>query len=170
MPDNTDITDNTQQEATQAQDATQQQTLTPDDAGEPHGDPAQDTTDWKAQARKWEKLAKANREKAEQAEQLREKAEKADQLQAQLDKLTAAKQWEQTLSKVSKDTGIPVDVLNLVDADSEDKLTEAAKTLQAYAQTDGKRAGMSDQSRAPEPRRQSDAAAFLASVNKRAGY
>lgn len=170
MPDNTDTTDNTQQETAQAQDATQQQTLTPDGAGEPHGDPAQDMTDWKAQARKWEKLAKANHEKAEQADQLREKAEKADQLQAQLDKLTAAKQWEQTLSKVSKDTGIPVDVLNLVDADSEDKLTEAAKTLQAYAQADGKRAGMGDQSRSPEPRRQSDAAAFLASVNKRAGY
>jgi hypothetical protein len=48
---------------------------------------------------------------------LREKAEKADQLQAQLDKLTAAKQWEQTMSKVSKDTGIPVSELNLVDAD-----------------------------------------------------
>lgn len=117
MPDNTNTTDNTQQEAAHAQDATQQQTLTPDGAGEPHGDPAQDTTDWKAQARKWEKLAKANHEKAELADRLREEAEKADQLQAQLDKLTAAKQWEQTMSKVSKDTGIPVSVLNLVDAD-----------------------------------------------------
>ena len=117
MPDNTDNTDNAQQEATQAQDATQQQTLTPDGAGEPHGDPAQDATDWKAQARKWEKLAKANHEKAELTDRLREKAEKADQLQAQLDKLTAAKQWEQTMSKVSKDTGIPVSELNLVDAD-----------------------------------------------------
>lgn len=91
--------------------------MTPDGAGEPHGDPEQDATDWKAQARKWEKLAKANHEKVEQADRLREKAEKADQLQAQLDKLTAAKQWEQTMSKVGKDTGIPVDVLNLVDAD-----------------------------------------------------
>lgn len=45
MPDNTDTNGNTQQETTQAQDATQQQTLTPDGAGEPHGDPAQDTTD-----------------------------------------------------------------------------------------------------------------------------
>ncbi|MCI5862077.1 hypothetical protein [Bifidobacterium boum] len=67
------------------------------------------------QARKWEKLAKANHEKAEQA----------DQLQAQLDKLNAAQAWERTVGKVSSETGIPVDVLNIVKADSEDKLTDA---------------------------------------------
>ena len=170
MPDNTNTTDNTQQEAAHAQDATQQQTLTPDGAVEPHGDPAQDMTDWKAQARKWEKLAKANHEKAEQADQLREKAEKADQLQAQLDKLNAAQAWEKTIGKVSSETGIPVDVLNIVNADSEDKLTAAAKTLQSFAQTGAHRTGMSDQSREPDAPQPSSAAAFLAKVNQHAGH
>ena len=169
MPDNTN-TDDTQQEAAQAQDATQQQSPAPDAAGEPHGEPAQEATDWKAQARKWEKLAKANHEKSEQADQLREKAEKADQLQAQLDKLNAAQAWEKTVGKVSGETGIPVDVLNIVKADSEDKLTAAAKTLQSFAQTGARRTGMSDQSREPGAPQTSSAAAFLAKVNQHAGH
>lgn len=74
------------------------------------------------QTRKWEKLAKANHEKAEQA----------DQLQAQLDKLNAAQAWERTVGKVSSETGIPVDVLNIVKADSEDKLTDAPTIRQAH--------------------------------------
>lgn len=162
MPDNTDTTntDNTQQETTQATA----------DTGEPHGDPTPDTIDWKAQARKWEKLAKANHEKAEQADQLREKAEKADQLQAQLDKLNAAQAWEKTVGKVSSETGIPVDVLNIVNADSEDKLTAAAKTLKSFAQTGARRTGMGDQSREPGTQQPSSAAAFLAKVNQHAGH
>ena len=167
MPDNTDTTntdttntDTTQQEPTQA----------PADTGEPHGDPAPDTIDWKTQARKWEKLAKANHEKAEQADQLREKAEKADQLQAQLDKLNAAQAWEKTVGKVSGETGIPVDVLSIVNADSEDKLTAAAKTLQSFVQDGQRRTGMSDQSREPDAPQPSTAAAFLAKVNQHAGH
>lgn len=77
MPDNTDTTNTTQQEPAQGATPQHAQSQPPADTGEPHGDPAPDTIDWKAQARKWEKLAKANREKAEQADQLREKAEQA---------------------------------------------------------------------------------------------
>lgn len=172
MPDNTDTTntDTTQQEPAQGatpQHAPSQATA---DTGEPHGDPEPDTIDWKAQARKWEKLAKANREKAEQADQLREKAEKADQLQAQLDKLNAAQAWEKTVGKVSSETGIPVDVLSIVNADSEDQLTAAAKTLQSFAQTMVRRTGMSDQSREPDVPQPSSAAAFLSKVNQHAGH
>lgn len=147
---------------------------------EPHGDATETTQteattpdaaiDWKAQARKWEKLAKANREKAEQADQLREKAEKADQLQAQLDELTAAQAWKKTVGKVSGETGIPVDVLSIVNADSEDKLTAAAKTLQAFVQAGQRRTGMGDQSREPDAPQPSSAAAFLAKVNQHAGH
>ena len=177
MSDNTDTTntdttdtDTTQQEP--AQDATPQHapSQAPADTGEPHGTPAPDTIDWKAQARKWEKLAKANREKAEQADQLREKAEKADQLQAQLDKLNATQAWEKTVGKVSSETGIPVDVLSIVNADSEDKLTAAAKTLQSFVQTMVRRTGMSDQSREPDAPQPSSAAAFLSKVNQHAGH
>ncbi|MDD6373553.1 MAG: hypothetical protein PUF97_03630 [Bifidobacteriaceae bacterium] len=101
---------------------------------EPHGDATETTqteatqpdTDWKAQARKWEKLAKANREKADEADGLREKAAKADELQKQLDELNAAKAWDETVAQVSKDTGTPEDVLRLLKADTADTLTEAA--------------------------------------------
>ncbi|MFR0565115.1 hypothetical protein [Bifidobacterium porcinum] len=172
MPDNTDTTntDNTQQEPSQGAAPQHAPSQAPADTGEPHGDPAPDMTDWKAQARKWEKLAKANHEKAEQADQLREKAEKADQLQAQLDKLNAAQAWEKTVGKVSGETGIPVDVLSIVKADSEDKLAEAAKTLQSFAQTGARRTGMGDQSREPDAPQPSSAAAFLAKVNQHAGH
>ena len=66
MPDNTDTTntDNTQQEPSQGAAPQHAPSQAPDDTGEPHGTPAPDTIDWKAQARKWEKLAKANHEKA----------------------------------------------------------------------------------------------------------
>ncbi len=159
----------------QAEATTAEQTAT---EAEPHGDATgttqteapQPDTDWKAQARKWEKLAKANHEKAEQADQLREKAEKADQLQARLDELTAAQAWEKTVGKVSSETGIPVDVLSIVAADSEDKLTAAAKMLQAFVQDGQRRTGMGDQSREPDAPQPSGAAAFLTKVNQHAGH
>lgn len=135
-------------------------------AAEPHGD----ATDWKAQARKWEKLAKANKDKAEEADGLRDKAARADELQKQLDELTAAKAWERTVGKVSGETGIPVDVLSIVKADSEDKLAEAAKILQAFVQAGQRRSGMGDQSREPVAPQPSGAAAFLAKVNQHAGH
>ena len=172
MPDNTDTTTDTMQKEP-AQGAAQQptQSQSPADTGEPHGDQAPDTAiDWKAQARKWEKLAKANHEKAEQADQLREKAEKTDQLQARLDELNTAQAWEKTVGKVSSETGIPVNVLSIVNADSEDKLTAAAKTLQAFVQDGQRRTGMGDQSREPGAPQPSSAAAFLAKVNQHAGH
>ena len=157
----------------QAEATTAEQTAT---EAEPHGDATgttqteatQPDTDWKAQARKWEKLAKANHEKAEQADQLREKAEKADQLQAQLDELTAAQAWEKTVGKVSGETGIPVDVLSIVNADSEDKLAEAAKMLQAFIQDAQRHTGMGDQSREPSKPRPSTEAEIMSQVNRNA--
>ena len=170
MPDNTNGTPQNEptQEHTQAAAPQPTQSQPPADPVEPHGDPDA-AIDWKAQARKWEKLAKANHEKAEQADQLREKAEKADQLQARLDELTAAQAWEKTVGKVSGETGIPVDVLSIVKADSEDKLTAAAKMLQAFVQAGQRRTGMGDQSREPDAPQPPSAAAFLTKVNQHAG-
>ena len=155
----------------QAEATTAEQTAT---EAEPHGDATETTQteatqpdtaiDWKAQARKWEKLAKANHEKAEQADQLREKAEQADQLQAQLDELNAAKAWEETLATVSKETGTPQDVLRLLKADTADTLTEAAKTLASYAKASGR--GMGDQSRQPSEPRPSTEAEIMSAVNR----
>lgn len=167
----------------QAEATTAEQTAT---ETEPHGDATETTQtettqpdtaiDWKAQARKWEKLAKANHEKAEQADQLREKAEKADQLQARLDELTAAQAWEKTVGKVSKETDTPEDVLRLLKADTADTLTEAAKTLASYVRktldsyTNATGRGMSDQSREPDAPQPPSAAAFLTKVNQHAGH
>ena len=122
MADDTDQT--TQDTGTQAEKSAGTTTGTVAEVtdAEPHGD----ATDWKAQARKWEKLAKANREKADEADGLREKAAKADELQKQLDELNAAKAWDETVAQVSKDTGTPEDVLRLLKADTADTLTEAA--------------------------------------------
>lgn len=137
---------------------------------EPHGD----ATDWKAQARKWEKLAKANRDKADEADGLREKAAKADELQKQLDELNAANEWKDTVERVSKDTGTPEDVLRLFKADTADTLTEAAKTLasyvaktlDSYAKASGR--GMGDQSREPSKPRPSTEAELMSQVNRNA--
>lgn len=165
----------------QAEATTAEQTAT---ETEPHGDatettqtaaPQPDTAiDWKAQARKWEKLAKANHEKAEQADQLREKAAKADELQKQLDDLNAANEWKDTVERVSKDTGTPEDVLRLFKADTADTLTEAAKTLasyvaktlDSYAKASGR--GMGDQSREPSKPRPSTEAELMSQVNRNA--
>lgn len=137
---------------------------------EPHGD----ATDWKAQARKWEKLAKANRDKADEADGLREKAAKADELQKQLDELNAANEWKDTVERVSKDTGTPEDVLRLFKADTADTLAEAAKTLasyvaktlDSYAKASGR--GMGDQSREPSKPRPSTEAELMSQVNRNA--
>ena len=137
---------------------------------EPHGD----ATDWKAQARKWEKLAKANKDKAEEADGLREKAAKADELQQRLDELNAANEWKDTVERVSKDTGTPEDVLCLLKADTADTLTEAAKTLasyvaktlDSYAKASGR--GMGDQSREPSKPRPSTEAEIMSQVNRNA--
>lgn len=129
---------------------------------EPHGD----ATDWKAQARKWEKLAKANREKADEADGLREKAAKAEELQKQLDELNAAKAWDETVAKVSKDTGTPEDVLRLLKADTADALTEAAQALASYAKASGR--GMGDQSRQPSEPRPRTEAEIMSELNRNA--
>lgn len=165
----------------QAEATTAEQTAT---ETEPHGDatettqtaaPQPDTAiDWKAQARKWEKLAKANHEKAEQADQLREKADKADELQKQLDELNAANEWETTVGKVSKETDTPEDVLRLLKADTADTLTDAAKTLasyvaktlDSYAKASGR--GMGDQSREPSEPRPSTEADVMYKLNRSA--
>ena len=163
MADDTDQTtpDTGTQEADDpaATTGTEAETTT---GAEPHGD----ATDWKAQARKWEKLAKANREKADEADGLREKAARADELQRQLDELNAAKAWEETLAKVSKDTGTPVDVLRLLKADSADALAEAAKALAQYAKASGR--GMGDQSREPSKPRPSTEAEVMSKLNRSA--
>lgn len=86
----------------------------------PHGDgETREDIDWKAESRKWESRAKANKSAADELEQLKQsqmteqqKAEaKAEKLQKKLEALESARQHDQWISQVSKDTGVPADVL-----------------------------------------------------------
>lgn len=95
---------------------------------------AESTTDWKANSRKWEDRAKSNKE------QLDEALKKIEELQAsqatnaneQLEQANAKIAELQLKIKVSKDTGVPVELLQGSD---EDAITASANALTSYAQS-----------------------------------
>lgn len=75
-------------------------------------------TDWKAQARKWEERAKANKDKADLWDAQQQAAPTVEALQAQIDEMRQAqaqaeKAAERTraLMEVSQATGVPADLL-----------------------------------------------------------
>lgn len=112
--------------------------------------------DWKAKyeemrqhSREWEKKARANQSAADELEKQRadsqseqEKAiERAKKAEAELEKLKADAERAKTVSKVATDTGIPseiVSMLNGKDADELQAQVEAIKKslLQAPTRTD----------------------------------
>lgn len=88
-------------------------------------------TDWKAQARKWEERAKANKDKADLWDAQQQAAPTVEALQAQIDEMKQAqakaeKAAERTraLMEVSQATGVPADLLK----------GETAEELSASAQ------------------------------------
>lgn len=97
-------------------------------------------TDWKAEARKWEERAKANKAKAdkwdEQEEASKSELEKAREAaqtaQAELDTLRKAKMHSDLVAKVSAETGIPA---NLLHGDTEEELGASAKALSDFLDT-----------------------------------
>lgn len=109
----------------------------PQETQEPTPEPEPKGTDWKAEARKWEKLAKANKEKAEELDRMKE-GEKSDLQKAQ-DAEAAAKKEAQALQEkldriewvknIAEKTGIPSEVIDLIAADSEEDLAEKAEKI-----------------------------------------
>lgn len=97
-------------------------------------EPTEPTTDWKANSRKWEARAKSNKE------QLDEALKKIEELQAsqatnaneQLEQANAKIAELQLKIKVSKDTGVPVELLQGSD---EEAITASANALTSYAQS-----------------------------------
>lgn len=97
-------------------------------------EPTEPTTDWKANSRKWEDRAKSNKE------QLDEALKKIEELQAsqatdtteQLEQANAKIAELQLKIKVSKDTGVPVELLQGSD---EEAITASANALTSYAQS-----------------------------------
>lgn len=107
--------------------------------GEPHGEPKAEETDWKAQARKWEERAKANKDAAEELEKLKEaqmsEQEKAakhtKELEAKLATYEAERQQHEWCVQVAKKTGVPADLLR---GSTLDEVQAHADSIKQYLQ------------------------------------
>lgn len=110
---------------------------------QPPADPSQGAqpepngTDWKAFARKWEKLAKDNKAKADLWDAREANEPTVASLQKQVDELkadaAAAKAESARLSavaKVSQDTGVPA---ALIQGDDEEAMKASAEAIAAFA-------------------------------------
>lgn len=101
------------------------------DPPEPHG------ADWKVQARKWEKLAKANKEKADKWDAQAQAAPTVESLQQQMDELRAeadrqreSAERERARYKVSQETGVPA---ALIQGDDEEAMAASAAAVAEFA-------------------------------------
>lgn len=101
------------------------------DPAEPHG------TDWKALARKWERQAKANKEKADKWDAQAQAAPTVESLQQQMDELRAeaekqraAAERDRARYKVAQATGVPA---SLLQGDDEEAMTASANAIAEYA-------------------------------------
>lgn len=97
-------------------------------------EPTEPTTDWKANSRKWEDRAKSNKEQLDAAlKEIEElKASQATNTNEQLEQANAKIAELQLKIKVSKETGVPVELLQGSD---EDAITASANALTSYAQS-----------------------------------
>ena len=95
---------------------------------------AEPTTDWKANSRKWEDRAKSNKEQLDAAlKEIEElKASQATNANEQLEQANAKIAELKLKIKVSKETGVPVELLQGSD---EEAITASANALTSYAQS-----------------------------------
>ncbi len=115
----------------------------PGAGGEPQGD---DASEWKAWSRKWEKQAKANKEKADAYDKLQEEAksdlqkatERAEKAERELSEANAAREISELRSKVSAETGVPAELIKGTD---EESMSASAKALVAWAKPTAPHAG-----------------------------
>lgn len=102
-------------------------------------------TDWKAEARKWEKYAKANKTKADAWDKAQKEAKaqettletmqkQLEELQAQAQQARADAKHQSLLSSVSDATGIPA---SLIKGDTEEEMTASAKAITEFAKSKG---------------------------------
>lgn len=97
-------------------------------------EPTEPTTDWKANSRKWEDRAKSNKEQLDAAlKEIEElKASQATNTTEQLEQANAKIAELKLKIKVSKETGVPVELLQGSD---EEAITASADALTSYAQS-----------------------------------
>ena len=109
-----------------------------DDQAETAQSTPEDATDWKAEARKWQDRAKANKAAADELAQLKEdsmtEAEKlqkrATEAEAKVAELEAANAHAAGVANVTKETGVPVELLEF--CDTEENMKAFAKLWKAY--------------------------------------
>lgn len=113
----------------------------PEPQVEPQNEPKADTTDWKAEAKKWEAYARTNLDKAKaydaqakELEALKAQVEGSKTVEQKLAELTSkfeASQTENTRLKVAAEKGVPAELLN---GGTEDEMRAYADSLLQYAQ------------------------------------
>ena len=90
-------------------------------------------TDWKAEARKWERRSKENADKARAYDELQEQSktelekarEQAASYKRQVDELNAKAERDAARAKVAKDTGVPAELISGEDEESMRAFAEA---------------------------------------------
>ena len=113
---------------------------------EPHGADAKPETDWKAESRKWEDRAKANKAAADELKKLKEErmteAEKlkaaadeakaeAEAAKAETERLKAEKARADAVKETARAQGVDADLLDLMAGDTPERIAENAALLKA---------------------------------------
>lgn len=114
-----------------------QQEPKPQEQAQQEPKPQGDGTDWKAEARKWERRAEENAEKAkaydDSAAKARTVEERLAAIEAERDELAAAKGRADLVSRVAKATGLAEGVVSMLSATDEESMTEQAKAVLAMS-------------------------------------
>ncbi len=102
-------------------------------------------TNWKAEARKWEERAKANKAKADQWDaqeeagktELQKATERADKLKAELDGIKAAEKLKAEVADAAERHGVDADLLSRMSGDVEEnaKFLSERFPKRSYPQT-----------------------------------
>ena len=108
----------------------------------PQGSSSSDDTDWKAEARKWEKAAKkdaAEKAKADAAlEQIQNLLSGKDQEATEAQKRAAAAELEAIKYRIAYEAGLPPDLAERLKGSTADELKADAEALAKYAKATAK--------------------------------
>lgn len=95
-------------------------------------------TDWKSEARKWEKRAKENADKAKKYDDIEDAnkseldklKEEKSKLEQELNGIKSERELNELKQEVSKEIGVPVD---LIKGATQEEMEEFAKAIKEYA-------------------------------------
>lgn len=97
---------------------------------EPQGEP-KSTTDWKAEARKWENLAKKGKAAEEELAKLKSEGNaRAEKAEAELAAIKAENEHRDAAKEFSEKNGVPVELLEFIPTDRMEDFCKAFKAKQ----------------------------------------